>query len=245
MTRTRRLDWEALLNARDLGGLPTAGGGATRWNAVVRSDNLSALTDAGRAAVLAYGIRTVIDLRLPFELEEEPNPFAERDHHGVAYRNLSFIDPAATPPAVRTTLADDYIGLLRRFKPQVATVVTAIARADPGGIVVHCAAGKDRTGLVAALLLSVAGVSRETIAEDYALTAGSLVSREARWVAEAPPAERAEREAALIWSLAAPEVMLEVLADTEDRYGGVDAYLAGIGVSPADLALVRARLVAS
>ena len=115
MAASRRLDWDALLNVRDLGGLPAVGGRETRWGTVVRSDSLAGLTSAGRAAVIAYGVRTVVDLRLPFELKDEPNPFATRDHHGVAYHNVSFIDPASRPPGMATTLAEDYLGMLDRF----------------------------------------------------------------------------------------------------------------------------------
>ena len=242
MARTRRLDWEALLNARDLGGFATADGRETRWGAVVRSDSLANLTEAGRADLVAYGVRTVIDLRLPIELEQEPNPFAEPDGHVVAYRNVSFIDPATKPPPDRRTLAEDYIGMLERFAPQVANVATALAHAADGGVVVHCAAGKDRTGLITALLLGLAGVAPQAIADDYALTAENLRTREQRWLEEGP-GDRAERERSLTWFRALPEVMLEVLADTEARYGGVEPYLRGSGVAPADLALLRARLV--
>jgi protein-tyrosine phosphatase len=240
--RSRRLDWEALLNARDLGGLPAAGGRTTRFRAVVRCDSLSHLTSQGRAGLLGYGVRTVIDLRLPSEVEREPNPFALPDGHGVAFHNLSFIDPAATPPGDRATLADDYTGMLRRFAPQVAAVVAAVAGAPEGGVVVHCAAGKDRTGLISGLLLSLAGVPVEVIAEDYALTEANLRPHEQRWLDEGP-GDRAERVAALEWGRARAEVMAEVLADTRDRYGGVERYLASAGVQPAAIDRVRRRLL--
>ena len=150
MPPSRRLDWDALLNARDLGGLPTADGRETRHGALVRSDSLASLTPAGRDAVLAYGVRTVVDLRLPFELKAEPNPFAGRGRHGVAYHNVSFIDPASPPPGIATTLAEDYSSMLDRFGRRVAAVVTTIADAADGGVLIHCAAGKDRTGLIVA-----------------------------------------------------------------------------------------------
>jgi protein-tyrosine phosphatase len=240
--RSRALEWDALLNARDLGGLPTHQGGRTRFGSVVRSDNLMHLTGAGRTALLAYGIRTVIDLRLPFELKEEPDPFATRDGHPVTYRSISFIDPAADRPSDRLTLAEDYIGMLHRFRPQVAAVMCAIAEAGEGGIVVHCAAGKDRTGLISALLLSLAGVPPEAIADDYALTTEALRPREERWLAEGPGV-RAEREAALAWNRARPEVMLQVLADIDRRHGGIEGYLGWVRVSDEELERIRERLL--
>jgi protein-tyrosine phosphatase len=241
MAPSRRLDWEALLNARDLGGLPTASGRETRWGAVVRSDSLAALTPAGRDAVLAYGIRTVIDLRLPSELRSDPNPFAARDHHGVAYHNVSFIDPASRPQALATTLAEDYKGMLGRFGLRVAAVVATIAGAPEGGVVIHCAAGKDRTGLIVALLLSTVGVAPGLIAEDYALTAESLQARDEQYLAEGP-GERAEREHEIRYFHARPQVMAEVLADLHARFGGAERYLLQAGVRPADLDRLRARL---
>jgi protein-tyrosine phosphatase len=97
MTRVRRLDWAALVNARDVGGYPTTDGRSIRWGALVRSDSLSSLTPAGRDALIACGVRTVIDLRMPMEIERAPNPFADRRDDGIAYHNVSFIDPAVEP----------------------------------------------------------------------------------------------------------------------------------------------------
>lgn len=243
MTHPRRLDWDALLNARDLGGLATSDGRLTRRGALVRSDSLVSLTPRGRDALIAYGVRTVVDLRLPWEVEREPNPFAHPDHHRVAYHNLSFIDPASAPPEEPTTLAEDYLGMLRRFGPQVAKVMTAVAGAGDGGVVVHCAAGKDRTGLIVALLLGVVGVAPEVVADDYGLTADALRTREERWLAEGP-GDRADREAALRRGRARPGVMLEVLAGVDDRYGGVEGYLLGAGVAPDTLDRLRSRMLA-
>jgi protein-tyrosine phosphatase len=242
VTTARQLDWEALVNARDLGGYPTTEGGAIRWGALVRSDSLSSLTPAGRAALAAHGVRTIVDLRMPEEVASEPNPFADPGDHGIAYHNLSFIDPASEPPTVVGTLAEDYGGMLRRFGPQVAAVVTAVARAGEGGVLVHCAAGKDRTGLIVALLLGALGVGPEVIAEDYALTAEALRAREAAWL-EDGPGTRAERAATLERVRARPEVMLDVLADVNQRYGGATGYLLEVGVAPEDLDRLRERFV--
>ena len=85
----RQLEWEGCLNVRDLGGYPAANGRETRWGAVVRSDNLSPLTDAGREALRDHGIRSIIDLRMPEEAEQLPNPFARPGDHGIAYTNVS------------------------------------------------------------------------------------------------------------------------------------------------------------
>ena len=241
---TRRLAWEGVLNARDLGGYPAAGGRETRWGAVVRSDSLGALTAAGQAALAGYGIRTIIDLRLADEITRHPNPFAEPGDHGVAYTNVSVIDPAAGFPPDTDTLAQNYLWMLDRFGGFVAEVMAAMAGAPEGGVLIHCAAGKDRTGLMSALLLGLVGVPAETIAADYALTAELLRPRDEAWLAAAPPEERAEREAMLARYAPTAEVMLEVLAGLEERHGGVEGYLWEAGVSPADLDRLRERLLA-
>jgi protein-tyrosine phosphatase len=241
---TRRLAWEGLLNARDLGGYPAAGGRETRWGAVVRSDSLAALTGAGRAAMADYGVRAIVDLRLPAELADDPNPFAEPGDHGIRYTNVSFIDPAAAPPDAVSTLAEDYLQMLDRYGHGVAEAMAAIARAPDGPVLIHCAAGKDRTGLISALLLGLVGVPAETVAADYALTAELLRPREQQWLAGLPPGERAERQAQLARYAPTAEVMLEVLQGLDRRYGGVERYLEAAGVSRADLERLRDRLLA-
>ena len=239
---TRRLAWEGLLNARDLGGYPAAGGRETRWGAVVRSDSLAALTGAGRAALAGYGVRAIVDLRLPDELARHPNPYAEPGDHGIAYTNVSILDPAAGFPPDTLTLAENYLWTLDRFAGYVAEVMAAIAGAPEGGVLIHCAAGKDRTGLISALLLGLAGVPAETIAADYALTAELLRPRDQEWL-EHGPGERAEREALAARFAPTAEVMLAVLAGLTERHGGVEPYLRSTGLDAGDLERLRRRLV--
>ena len=241
---SRRLDWDGCVNARDLGGYVTADGGETRWGAVVRSDSPAALTGAGRAALADYGVRAIVDLRLPAELDDHPNPFAEPGDHGIAYTNVSIIDPGAGFPPDTITLAENYLWSLERFRGLVADAVTAVAQAPDGAVLIHCAAGKDRTGLISALLLGLVGVPAETIAADYAMTAELLRPRDQQWLASCPPEERAEREAMLARYAPTAEVMTEVLDKLDERYGGVEPYLLQAGVARADLDRLRDRLLA-
>ncbi|HET7518313.1 MAG TPA: tyrosine-protein phosphatase [Actinomycetes bacterium] len=240
---TRLLAWEGCLNARDLGGYATEDGRETRWGTVVRSDCPAALTEAGRAALAGYGVRAIVDLRLPAELADTPNPFAEPGDHGIVYTNVSFIDPAAAPPDAVSTLAEDYLQMLDRYRLGVAEALAAIARAPDGAVLVHCAAGKDRTGLISALLLGLVDVPAETIAADYAMTAELLRPRERRWLEGLPPEERAEREAMLARYAPTAEVMLEVLEGLGERHGGVEPYLRSTGLGQDDLDRLRDRLV--
>jgi protein-tyrosine phosphatase len=240
--RTRHLAWEGCYNVRDLGGYPTRDGKTTRWGAVVRTDNLARLSGAGRASLVDYGVRSIIDLRRPDELEEYPNPFAEPADHGIRYTNVSLVDPAKSAPENFTTLANDYKRILDSFAPAMATIMRVIAEAPQGAILIHCMAGKDRTGMVAAILLDLAGVSREIIADDYALTEECLRPLNEEWL-ENGPGEREERARDLARFTPHAEVMSEVLLHLDERYGGVEPYLLQAGVSPLDIERIRLRLI--
>lgn len=239
--RARVLGWEGCLNARDLGGYPTADGRETRWGAVVRMDNPGRLSAAGRDAVVAYGVRTIVDLRRPAEVAEHPNPFAEPGDHGIAYHHRTFEDPQSELPPL-PTMADDYLRSLDQFGTYVAAIMSAIAAAPEGGVMIHCMGGRDRTGLVSAMLLDLAGVPRATIGEDYALSSQCLRPETEKWL-ENGPGERADREREIAHYWTHDAVMLAALAHLDERHGGVAAYLTGAGVPDADVERLRARLV--
>jgi protein tyrosine/serine phosphatase len=239
--RQRLLAWEGCLNTRDLGGYRTADGRMTRWGAIVRSDSPATLTPAGREALRAYGIRTIVDLRLPSELTDEPNPFAAPGDHGITYLHRSFINGSdASGPAA--TLADAYIGGYQRHAATIGKIMSAIATAPAGGVLIHCHAGRDRTGTIAAFLLDLAGVPRATIGEDYALSTECLRSRDEHFIAQGP-GDRAEREREVAWAETRPEVMLTALAWLDQTYGGVPAFLRHAGVTDEELKLLRDRLI--
>jgi len=233
----RRLEWAALVNARDLGGLPSAGG-ETRFRAVVRTDGHGRLTGAGRAALVAYGVRTIVDLRSATEVRDAPSPL--RDHEG--YRNLPFIDEAGLRQLDRyDTAAASYLWQLESQAVRVAAILHAIAEAPAGGVVVHCFAGKDRTGLITALLLTVAGVELDAVAGDYALSEAALAGMlDEALAAEPDPARRARLR--LAYS-APPDAMALVLAELGRRYGGVEGYLDRTGVDGATRDALRRRLL--
>jgi protein tyrosine/serine phosphatase len=238
----RRLWWDGCPNARDLGGLPTASGGRTRWGAIMRSDSPHRLTPAGEQALIDHGVRTIVDVRLPGEASADAHSFAVPGDHGISYVNLSFVDPAFEPDdSAPVFLADIYKDMLARDIERVGAIMRAIADAPGGGVLIHCHAGKDRTGLLCALLLDLVGVSPQIIAEDYALTGEYLRKRTEAWVARVPD-QRAERQREADRSHPRPEIMLEVLAFVDKRYGGSEAYLRLAGLQPAEIARLRARL---
>jgi len=226
-TDHRRLEWEACLNVRDLGGLPIAGGGDTRWGAVVRADLLTHLTPAGREAMVRYGVRTVIDLRGPHEVSEEP--VLPTLPEGIAYHNLPLeeYDPEVSARiSAATSRGEVYALILDHYPAAAARALRAVIAAGPGGVVIHCAAGKDRTGIVSAFLLGLAGVREEAIVADYAVSDVNLM-----------PQYIADREAGLvddasIWRrpTATPEQMRALLDHLHERYGGMEGYLRRAGL---------------
>ncbi len=251
----RRLEWDACYNARDVGGYPAAGGGRTRWGRFVRTDNLRRLSARGRAALLASGVRTVIDLRSPSELAIDPYPLppggaVPAAPGAPAYRNLPVLDPEdaaeAAAIAAATTAEALYAAVLAHGRTRLAAVLRAVAAAPAGGVLVYCHAGKDRTGLVTALALAVSGVPAADVAADYAASDGHLRPWYESQLRGAPDTSARRRLARALRSplnAARPESMLATLAHLERCYGGPDAFLAGAGVTDAELAALRRRLV--
>ncbi|MFJ1704457.1 tyrosine-protein phosphatase [Kitasatospora sp. NPDC088346] len=229
-TDDRQLAWDGCLNVRDLGGLPTVDGRRTRRGAVVRADNLDSLTDEGWAALRAYGVRTVVDLR-------DEADFRPRLAHPADVELVRVpLDELAGPDWWARFGALD--GTPLSFRPYlddcphaVAALVRAVATARPGGVVVHCGAGRDRTGLATLVLLAVAGVRAEAIAADYLLSTENL---RPLWGMLGRPDEAAVTEEILREAGTTAEAALrEVLAEFEP-----ESYLPA-----AELAAVRARLL--
>jgi protein-tyrosine phosphatase len=238
---TRALAWDACLNVRDLGGLTTADGRRVRRGALVRSDQLCRLRDGGRTALVAHGVRTVIDLRTPAEVERDPDPIWHE--HGVDYLLIPQQSEQLwreMDPVARTRTERDCMVIDRRAE-QIVAMARAVAHAVPGGVLIHCLAGKDRTGIAVAMLLSLADVSEADIAADYTLSAPNLAAELAAALAAAADDEaRARLERSYD---ARAETMLATLAHLRTRHGGAKVYLTGAGLSDADIERIRARLL--
>ena len=229
------LDWPGLANARDLGGLP-ASGGRIREGALIRSESLTRLGEGGTDQVRAAGVSRVLDLRRPGE-SPDVHPFAADD---ATYVNLPVEDPA-DPKGVASTMLDLYLEMLDVRPDLFADALVAIAEAPPGAVVVHCAAGKDRTGLVVGLALSVAGVDAEDVAADYAVTEERMQRHFEEYLAGLDSAEA--REHARVYQETPAENLRVVLEHLEEKYGGVEAYLRQGGMTDAQLEALRDRLV--
>jgi protein-tyrosine phosphatase len=216
---SRRLDWDGCRNVRDLGGLPTADGGETRPGAVVRGDAPDGLSPAGWAALREHGIRTIVDLRNDDERGPEPSGFDYVHVPLDGVEDAEFWAEWASGPQFGTPL---YYGPhLDRFPERSARVISAIARAQPGGVLVHCVGGRDRAGQISMLLLALARVEPGAIAADYGLSGWDE--------GDDYLARRGTSAADVITSLLA-----ELDAEARLRVGGL---------SEADLDALRERLV--
>jgi protein-tyrosine phosphatase len=161
------------VNARDLGGLPTADGRETSFRSVIRADAPDRLSAAGWTALRDYGVRTIVDLRNDDERGEQAEVTDGVEVVHVPLDRLDedpeFWDDWMHGPQFATPLY--YAPFLERFPHSLDAALDAIESARPGGVVFHCVGGRDRTGLVAIAVLAAAGVAPETIADDYVLAA--------------------------------------------------------------------------
>ncbi len=220
---------------RDLGGL-TLGTGSLQRGRLVRASMLGRLSPSGRDAMRAHGIRTVIDLRTEDELAEAASPFSE----GLTYRHVPFT--VARTMGLQRAAADgtmsDELRRLAVAEGGIAGAVRAIAEAEPG-IVLHCLAGRDRTGIVVAVVLAALGVPDHETVSDYVASDVELEPDYVRFRV-ANPERAAEVDAGIerrAWT------MSEVLTTLRLSFGGAAPYLRSAGVTQAELDAIRTKLV--
>ena len=247
------IDLEGANNVRDLGGL-RAGERLTRSGVLLRSDALHELTPGDvRHLVEERGLAHVVDLRSAHErIERGRGPLGDTP---VRYTEVEVIGPddlarraqaraaafAAGLPAEQV-LGDGYVELLELGGEAFTEALRGIL--DPGGApaLVHCAIGKDRTGVLVALLLDVAGVDRDEIVADYARTGERMAPVIARWV-DADAGGTINEQVAAFSAMAAPATMAQLLDTLDERWGGAAGFFAAHGVSDADLGRWRAMLL--
>jgi protein-tyrosine phosphatase len=224
-------------NFRDLGGYPTADGRRTRWGRVFRSDTLGQLTDADLTLLRGMGLATVVDLRTAAEVERDGRVGLGDEH--LAYVNLSVLPEeggeSVAAPAEGTDMSERYLWYLEAGRSPLATALTMVADDRGHPLVFHCTAGKDRTGVLSALVLSCLGVEREAVVDDYVQTAARLdliLQRLRRHpvygpaMAEAPPTR---------YRVEAP-TMERFLDGLEARFGGAAGWALSSGVTAETLA---------
>ncbi|MBO0693425.1 MAG: tyrosine-protein phosphatase [Acidimicrobiaceae bacterium] len=233
MEPTRLIALESSFNFRDLGGYVGAGGRPVRWRTLFRSDGLYRLTPADLTQLVGLRLRTVIDLRTASELEQLGR--ISWPDGSLAFHHLPLMD--VLPP--QDTYDQDWVDPARVARQYVAMLTSgskAITSAidvlcDPASypLAYHCFVGKDRTGILSAVVLSALGVGHADIANDYALSEDAM-RRMMAWLAANQPdvAKRYESSTAAIVA-ASPETMEHFLADLDDRYGGAEGYLRSLG----------------
>ncbi len=249
---------DGAVNARDVGGIPLSGGGTVASGVLVRSDNLQDLTAQDIVTLVeTHGVRNVVDLRTTFERRSEgPGPLEDDPRVRVDHRSLypetgggtdfdlGTIKPwgdgmgADLPDEAPTVRA--YLGYLQRRPDSIVEALRTIATTE-GATLVHCAAGKDRTGVVVALALAVAGADREAVAADYLATGENIEGIVGRLAATTTYGQEVRVDDVASHR---PKVgmMQRVFELIDEVHGGVEAWLTTHGLTDEERAALRARL---
>lgn len=233
-----------LTNFRDIGGAPVVGGGRVRRGVVYRSDGLHVLDpDACRSLTADLGLRTVVDLRSEFEVERTGR--FEAIDGGPRLVRVPILDGSFVEQARSATLdlASMYAHMSFMAGRQIGQVIDHVLFAENLPTVLFCTAGKDRTGVVVALVLAVLGVEDEHIVADYAASAPAMDAVFARFSADLEPGDLPAVPDGMLD--APPEVMARLLRSIRSRHGSVASYLASIGVDEAAAGRLRRLLVDS
>jgi protein-tyrosine phosphatase len=229
----RILSWDGCVNVRDLGGLPLADGGETAYRVVVRADWLPGLSEAGRQGLVDYGVSLIVDLR------------PEREDGGDEYEPLPVpvvrqaMDPRPLPAAWDwPSTREAYLALADRYRGELAQALTLLGDAEPPAAI-HCAGGRDRTGIACGMALWLAGVEPDVIAADHALSDDCWGPHNGEWV------ERAEDDAERARRLRILQPLGRTLADVLEEIEATDGIrdrLLGAGADEAALNRLTARL---
>ncbi len=242
---SRTLDFEGCVNFRDLGGYATTDGRTVAWRRLFRADGLNKLSDADLAQLTDLGLTTVIDLRTRDEAEQRGS--FPVDRIPVAYVGLPLTDVLPTQETLpdwkeAAYVATRYGAMVSEGGAVLTTAIDTLAASGALPAVMHCSAGKDRTGVLSALLLAFLGVPDETIVADYALSAEAMVRLLDRLKAEYPEAQdEVERYAPAVLHVV-PETMEQFLADMRARYGTYDELAAALEVT-ASVEVLRASVL--
>jgi len=235
--RCELLELEGSFNARDVGGYPAGGGKTIKYRRFIRTGSLFRLTEQGKSVLLDMGIRCVVDLRSNFEVNEKPD--AVMNDPRFTWRHLPMLDYIYAgiadeqyvpfPPS----LEEMYINLLNEDRNSFRSLFQLFASPEHESYLFHCTMGKDRTGVAAALLLSLAGVDDETIVEDYSHSA-KLTKHIIEGLSGNIPA----------YLFASPaETMQTVLSHLKNKYGGGQGYLAYIGITSEQRRAILTKLL--
>ncbi|MEI8238823.1 MAG: tyrosine-protein phosphatase [Actinomycetota bacterium] len=243
----RLVQLDAVHNFRDMGGYPTYDGHTTRWGRLFRADGLYRLTGIDLDRVRELGLHTVIDLRTAAEVDERGTfPHLE---HPVHFHHVPIIDETWNPEDVVDTddaaefLETAYVAMLEEGPDRFAQAIRTLCVPGAFPAVFHCAAGKDRTGMLAMLLLGAVGVEDDYIIADYALTEAGM-QRFRDWAMREFP-EMAARwaETPAVFSAAVPEAMMRMIGHVRRDYSSIANFVRELGVSDQEITQLRAELL--
>ena len=242
----RHIPLDGAYNARDLGGYTTTDGGTTTWGRYVRCDTLANLTTKSRDALIEYGVRNVIDLRRSRDLQLKPSAFIGCE--AVAYYHQNMGGDVALEGAEKRQEIEDqaerrglnYCMILEQRKHILHQIFSILAAEEGLPAIVHCNAGKDRAGIIAAFVLDISGVPRETIVDDYALTARYNLVRYLHENPEISPDDYTWQD--YQDSACDPATMEYTLDYLNERYGGIQGYLREVGISDEQLGAINSAM---
>jgi protein-tyrosine phosphatase len=243
---SRTLEFDGCVNFRDLGGYRTGDGHQVGWRRLFRADGLHRLSADDHRRLIELGVSTVIDLRTVDEAEQ-------RGRFPVEQVPVRFVDLPLTDvlpsteemPSWRESsyVASRYVEMVDRGAPALSRAFEVLGSTGSLPAVFHCSAGKDRTGVLSALILAFVGVPDRTIVEDYALSAAAMVRLLEHLKAEYPESvAEVERHAPAVLQVM-PETMEEFLAAIVSRHGSYQGLAEWLGVADAVARLRQAVLV--
>jgi protein-tyrosine phosphatase len=235
----RRIELGGTLNLRDLGGYPAWGGGVVRWRTLLRSDALHMVGSGGVATMSELGLHTIVDLRTPFEVETAPSAL-----DGLAVRLEHVPILSGDLQSLPLELDAIYRYMIDDCGEAIAAAIKVLCAAEALPALVHCSAGKDRTGVVIALVLAVLGVPDQVIAADYALSATYLDPDRTPAIGQVQASTGLGDELTRTLLTSPPALILDTLAWVRAASGSVDRYLLDHGLDPEDLTQLRAALIA-
>jgi protein-tyrosine phosphatase len=241
-TNERHIALESALNFRDVGGYRTGDGRQVRWRRMFRAGGLSMLSPADLAVLRELGIATVLDLRSTAEWESGRFPI---DDLPVALHHLPVVEEILDPTRYQVAegmMAARYQEVAQIGASAIARAISIVADADTHPVVVHCLAGKDRTGIVVALVLALLGVDDATVAEDYALSNLAMAALRERAELDALPRLRSADVSDEVFS-ARPSNMTTLFETLRASHGSIEDYVISAGVKPEAIDSLRAGLL--
>ena len=239
---SRLIPLAGTVNFRDVGGYQSSDGRFIRWGRLYRADSLNNLTDEDRDEIRHLGVATVIDLRSSAEVESGRFPIEDIP---VDFHHLPLVDEVADPESFAMTpglLAAMYVDMLDEAGEHITTAIEVLANPASQPAIIHCTAGKDRTGVLIALILGLLGISEEVIVEDYAMSAKSMHKLKER-LAERYPDFADQILAADDMFSAAPANMENLLTVIDERWGSIEGYADHLGISPATIERLRSSFL--